>query len=209
VCSRDSVEIAPVLGLWCAGTRMARLQRDGLDKSVARADAPCGGVAVAGSSTTMRRRETLRWRWRPDRMTVRWRRAAQMLGPLLGREAIHSWRQGGTAWSLLVPREKPTAGCVDVGQVEEVSAGGRTRGVIGLGGCAWKHRAGRFRGSSKTAPELSFASFPKTAPAKIPEGRVATSGRLRRVEANYSKSSQPSDDLQCIFSSFAPKGLVV
>ena len=110
MCSRDSVEIAPVLGLWCAGTRMARWQRDGLDKSEARADAPCGGVAVAGSSMIMRRRETLWWRWRPDRMTVRWRRAAQMLGPLLGRIAIHSWRQGGTAWSLLVAREKPTAG---------------------------------------------------------------------------------------------------
>jgi len=90
-----------------------------------------------------------------------------------------------------------------------VPAGGQTCGDIGLGGCARKHRAGRFRGSSKTAPELGFGSFPKTAPAKIPEGRVATSGRLRRVEANYSKSSQPSDDLQCIFSSFAPKGLVV
>src|SRR6185312_420517 len=120
MCSRDSVEIAPVLGLWCAGTRMARWQRDGLDKSEARADGPCGGVAVAGSSMTMRRRETLRWRWRPDRMTVRWRRAAQMLGPLLGRVAIHSWRQGETAWSLL--------GCADVGQVGEGPAGGRTRG---------------------------------------------------------------------------------
>ena len=109
MCSRDFVEIALVLGLWCAGTRMARWQRDGLDKSEARADAPCGGVAVAGSSTTMRRRETLRWRWRPDRTTVRWRRAAQMLGPLLGRVVIHSWRQGGSAWSLLVAREKPTA----------------------------------------------------------------------------------------------------
>jgi len=126
-----------------------------------------------------------------------------------GLRAIHSWRQGRTAWSLLVPREKPTAGCVDVGQVEEVSAGGRARGVIGLGGCARKHRAGRFRGSSKTAPELGFGSFPKTAPVKIPEGRVATSEELRRVEANFSKSSQPSDGLQCIFSCFAPKGLLV
>ena len=70
--SRDSVEIAPVLGLWCAGTRMARWQRDGLDKSEARADGPCGGIAVAGSSTTIRRRETLQWHWRPDRTTVRW-----------------------------------------------------------------------------------------------------------------------------------------
>src|SRR6185437_2340679 len=57
-----------------------------------------------------------------------------------------------------------------------------------------------FVGSSKTAPELSFGSFPKTAPVKILEGCVATSGRLRRVEANISKSSQPSDGLQCIFS---------
>ena len=54
-----------------------------MDKSEARADAPCGGIAMAGSSMTMRRRETLRWRWRPDWTTVRWRRAAQMLGPLL------------------------------------------------------------------------------------------------------------------------------
>ena len=72
-----------------------------------------------------------------------------------------------------------------------------------------KHRAGRFRGSYKTTPELGFSSFPKTAPVKIPEGRVATSEELRRVEANFSKSSQPSDGLQCIFSGFAPKGLLV
>src|SRR6185436_16868213 len=70
-----------------------------------------------------------------------------------------------------------------------------------------KHRAGRFGGSSKTAPELVFGSFPKTAPVKIPEGRVATSEGLHWVEANFSKSSQPSDGLQCKFSCFAPKGL--
>jgi len=134
VCSRDSVEIAPVLGLWCAGTRMARWQRVGLDKSKARADAPCGGVAVAGSSTTMRRRETLRWRWRPDRMTVRWRRTAQMLGPLLGRVAIHSWCQGGTAWSLLVAREKPTAG-MRRRRPSRRGSGGRSD--------TWRHRAWR------------------------------------------------------------------
>ena len=58
-------------------------------------------------------------------------------------------------------------------------------------------------------PELGFGSFPKTAPVKIPEGRVAISEGLRRVEANYSKSSQPSDGLQCIFSGFAPKGFLV
>ena len=122
----------------------------------------------------------------------------------------------------MVAREKPTAGMhrhrpsrrerwrwrlVDEGA--RVPAGGRTRGDIGLGGCARKHRAGRFGGSSKTAPELGFGSFPKTAPVKIPEGRVATSEDLRRVEANYSKLSQPSDGLQCIFSGFAPKGLLV
>ena len=68
---------------------------------------------------------------------------------------------------------------------------------------------GRFRGSSKTAPELGFDSFPKTAPVKIPEGRVAILEELRQVEANFSKSSQPSDGLQCIFSCFAPKGPLV
>ena len=72
-----------------------------------------------------------------------------------------------------------------------------------------KHHAGRFDGSSKTAPELGFGSFPKTVPVKIPKGRVATSEELRRVEANFSKSSQSSDGLQCIFSGFAPKGLLV
>jgi hypothetical protein len=70
-----------------------------------------------------------------------------------------------------------------------VPAGGRTRGDIGLGGCARKHRAGRFGGSSKTAPNSVLTVFPKLPPLKIPEGRVATSGRLRRVEANISKSS--------------------
>lgn len=209
MCSRDSVEIAPVLGLWCAGTRMARWQQDGLDKSEACADGPCGGVAVAGSSTTMRRRETLRWSWRPDRTTVRWRRAAQMLGPLLGRVAIHSWRQGGTTWSLLVAREKPTAG-MRRRRPSRRGSGGRSDTWRHR---AWrvcrKHRAGMFRGSSKTAPELGFGSFPKTTPVKIPEGRVATSEELRRVEAKFSKSSQPYDGLQCIFSVFAPKGLLV
>jgi len=209
VCSRDSVEIAPVLGLWCAGTRMARWQRDGLDKSEARADAPCGGVAVAGSSTTMRRRETLRWRWRPDRMTVRWRRAAQMLGPLLGRVAIHSWRQGGTAWSLLVAREKPTAGMRRRRPSWRGSGGRSDTWRHRAWRVCWKHRAGRFGGSSKTAPELGFGSFPKTAPVKIPEGRVATSERLRQFEANLSESSRPLDGLQCIFSCFAPTGLLV
>ena len=58
-------------------------------------------------------------------------------------------------------------------------------------------------------PELGYGSFPKTAPVKIPEGRVATSGRLHRVEANIFKSSWPLDDLQCIFSCFAPTGLLV
>ena len=61
----------------------------------------------------------------------------------------------------------------------------------------------------KTASELSFGSFPKTAPVKIPEGWVATSGRLRRVEENISKSSQPLDGLQCIFCGFAPTGFLV
>ena len=89
---------------------MVQWQRVGLDKSMAHADVPRGGVAVVGSSTTTRRRVTLRWCWRPDRTTVRWIRIAQMLGPLLGRVVIRSWRQGGTAWSLLVAREKPTAG---------------------------------------------------------------------------------------------------
>jgi hypothetical protein len=39
-------------------------------------------------------------------------RAVEKGGPdawaTAGPRAIHSWRQGGTAWSLLVPREKPT-----------------------------------------------------------------------------------------------------
>ena len=61
----------------------------------------------------------------------------------------------------------------------------------------------------KPHPNSVSAVFPKTAPVKIPEGRVATSEDLRRVEANYSKLSQPSDGLQCIFSGFAPKGLLV
>ena len=72
-----------------------------------------------------------------------------------------------------------------------------------------KHRAVRFGGSSKTAPELSFGSFPKIVSVKIPEGHVATSEGLHRVEANFFKLSQPSDGLQCIFSGFAPKGLLV
>ena len=90
-----------------------------------------------------------------------------------------------------------------------VPVGGRTRGDIGLGGCAGNIAREGFAVPPKTAPELGFGSFPKIAPVKIPEGRVATSEGLHRVEANYSKSSQPSDGLQCIFSGFAPKGFLV
>jgi len=72
-----------------------------------------------------------------------------------------------------------------------------------------KHRAGRFGGSSKTAPELSFGSFPKTAPMKIPEGRVVTTERLHRFETNLSESSRPLDGLQCIFSCFSPTSHLV
>ena len=174
-----------------------------MDKSEARADAPCGGVAVAGSSTTMR------WRWRPDRMTVRWRRAAQMLGPLLGRVAIHSWRQDGTAWSLLVAREKPTAG-MRRRRPSRRGSGGRSDTWRHR---AWrvcrKHRAGRFRGSSKTAPELGFGSFSQNCPR---EDSRRTHGDIRGIASGRSKLLQvvtPSDGLQCIFSDFAPKGFLV
>ena len=122
-----------------------------------------------------------------------------MLGPLLGRVAIHSWSQGGTAWSLLVAREKPTARMRRLDQVGEGSGGRSDTWRHWAWRVCRKHRAGRFGGCSKTPPELGFDSFSKTAPVKIPEGRVATSEGLHRVEANYSKSSQPSDGLQCIF----------
>ena len=155
-------------------------------------------------------------------MTVRWRRAAQMLGPLLGRVAIHSWRQGETAWSLLVAREKPMAGMRRrrPSRREMAMASGMTKALgfrrevghvatSGLAGVPGNITREGLAGPPKPPPELGFGSFPKTAPVKIPEGRVATSGRLRRVEANISKSSQPSEGLQCIFSGFAPKGLLV
>ena len=58
-------------------------------------------------------------------------------------------------------------------------------------------------------PRTRFRQFSQNCPVKIPEGRVAISEELRRVEAKFSKSSQPSDGLQCIFSCFAPKGLLV
>ena len=177
VCSRDSVEIAPVLGLWCAGTQMARWQRDGLDKSEARADAPCGGVAVAGSSTTMRRRETLRWRWRPDRMTVRWRRAAQMLGPLLGRVAIHSWRQRRDGVEFVGSSRKTNGGDASTSAKSDrdgdgirddegarVPAGGRTRGDIGLGGCARNITREGLAVPPKPPPNSVSAVFPKLPP---------------------------------------------
>ena len=173
--SRDSVEIAPVLGLWCAGTRMARWQRDGLDKSEARADAPCGGVAVAGSSTTMR------WRWRPDRMTVRWRRAAQMLGPLLGCVAIHSWRQGGMAWSLLVAREKPTAG-MRRRRPSRRGSGGRSD--------TWRHRAWRVcrkHRAERFRPRTRFRQFSQNCPR---EDSRRTRGDIRGIASGRSKVLQ-------------------
>ena len=134
---------------------------------------------------------------------------------------------GPDAWATTGPRCDPLLaprrdGVEFVGSSGKLTAGMRRRrpSRIGSGGRsdtwrhrAWrvcrKHRVGRFGGSSKTAPELGFGSFPKTAPVKIPEGRVAISEELRRVKANFSKSSQPSDGLQCIFSCFAPKGLLV
>ena len=72
---------------------------------------------------------------------------------------------------------------------ERVPAGGRTRGDIGLGGCARNIAREGLAGPPKPPPELGFGSFSKTAPVKIPEGRVATSKGLCRVEANYNKSS--------------------
>ena len=175
------------LGLWCAGTRMAWWQRDGLDKSEARADEPCGGVTVAGSSTPMWRRETLRWRWRPDRTTMRWRRMAQMLGPLLGRVAIHSWLQGGMAWSLLVAREKPMAGMHrrrpsrrvfwrEVGHVA-------TSGLAGVPetsrGKVWRFLQNR--------PRTRFREFSQNCPR---EDSRRTHGNIRGIASGRSKLLQ-------------------
>ena len=58
-------------------------------------------------------------------------------------------------------------------------------------------------------PRTRFRQFSQNCPREDCRRTLATSGRLRRVEANISKSSQPSDGLQCIFSGFAPKGLLV
>jgi len=85
-----------------------------------------------------------------------------------------SGKTNGWDASTSVESERDGDGIMD-DEGARVPAGGRTRSDIELGGCARKHCAGRFRGSSKTAPELSFGSFPKTASVKIPEGRVATS----------------------------------
>ena len=157
-------------------------------------------------------------------MTVRWRRAAQMLGPLLGRVAIHSWHQGETAWSLLVAREKPTVGMCrrrpSRRETEMASwhlaeacgvMSGRMAKALGLrrevGHMATSGLAdvpeisrGKVWQFLQNRPQLGFGSFPKTAPVKIPEGRVATSKGLRQIEANISNSSQQLEGLQCIFS---------
>ena len=68
-----------------------------------------------------------------------------------------------------------------------VPAGGRTRGGIRLGGCARKHRAGRFRGSSKTAPELGFSSFSQNCPR---EDSRRTCGDIREIALGRSKYLQ-------------------
>ena len=134
---------------------------------------------------------------------------------------------GPDAWATAGPRGDPLLAPRRDG-VEFVGTSGKTNGRMrrrrpsrrGFGGRsntwrhrAWrvcrKHRTGRFGGSSKTAPRTRFRQFSQNCPRKIPEGRVAASEELRRVEAIYSKSSQPSDGLQCIFSGFAPKGLLV
>ena len=160
----------------------------------------------------MRRRETLRWRWRPDR--IAWATAGPRCDPLLvprrdGVEFVGSSRKTNSRDASTSAKSDRDGDGVRDDEGARVPAGGRTRGNIGLGGCAGNIAREGFAVPPKTAPELGFGSFPKTAPVKIPGGRVATSEGLRRVEANYSKSSQPSDDLQCIFSGFAPKGLVV
>ena len=99
---------------------------------------------------------------------------AQMLRPLLGRVAIHTWLQGGTAWSLLVAREKPMAGMhrrrpsrreIGDGVMDDegarVPAGGRTRGDIGLGGCAGNIAREGFPVPPKPPPNSVSAVFPK------------------------------------------------
>ena len=146
-----------------------------MDKSEARADVPCGGVAVALEA-------------RPDD------RAVEKGGP--------------DAWATAGPPDDPLLAPRRDG-VEFVGSSGKTNGwdastsakskrfrredghvaTSGLAGVLETSRGKVWR-FLQNRPELGFGSFHKTAPVKIPEGRVATSEGLRWVEANYSKSSR-------------------
>ena len=132
----------------------------------------------------MRRRETLRWRWKPGRATVRWRRAARMLGPLLGRGRSTpgtNTRLRGVCWylgknqhgeSTSAKSERDGDGVVapggglrgqvgEDGESSRAPAGGRTRGDIGLGGCAGNITREGLAVPPKPPPNSVSAVFPK------------------------------------------------
>src|SRR6185503_11703630 len=130
-----------------------------------------------------------------------------MLGPLLGRVAIHSWSQGGTAWSLLVAREKPTARIRRLGQVGEGSGGRSDTWRHWAWRVCRKHRAGRFDGCSKTAPRTRFRQFFQNCPR---EDSRRTRGDIRGIASGRSKLLQVVAAVgwsSMYLSSFAPKGL--
>ena len=92
-------------------------------------------------------------------------------------------KDGPDAWATAGPRGDPLLaprrdgvefvgsskknqrlGCVDVGQVGEGPAGGRTRGDIGLGGCAGNIAREGFAVPPKPHPNSVSAVFPKLPP---------------------------------------------
>src|SRR6185312_13727723 len=126
-----------------------------------------------------------------------------------GRVVIHSWRQGGTAWSLLVAREKPTAGMRrrrpsrrvfwwEVGHVA-------TSGLAGVPetsrGKVWRFLQNR--------PRTWFRQFSQNCPR---EDSRRTRGDIRGIASGRSKLLQVVTAVgwsSMYLFRFAPKGLLV
>ena len=137
-----------------------------MDKSEACADAPCGGVAVAGSSMTMRRQETSRWRSEARAG----HRAVEKGGP-------DAWANAGPRYDpLLAPRRDGVEFVGISGKINgwDESTSAESRRSLGGRSDMWRHRAKRMSqnhraervgGSLQNCPHKpGLAVFPKPHP---------------------------------------------
>jgi hypothetical protein len=186
------------LGLWCAGIRMARWQRVGLDKSVVRADVPCGGVAVAGA-----RRPCGGGRpcggvggptgrpcggeGQPRCLGHCWAAWRSTPGAKAGRRGV-CWYLGKNQRRDASTSAKSKRFRREVGHVASSSLAGVPGNIAREG----------FAVPSKTATELGFGSFPKTAPERFQKDAWRHQGDC--VEMKQSTPSRRSRQMDFIVS---------